>query len=63
MTEKRVYFQSLNGLRFFAAAAVILHHIEQYKYWAGLPNRWGQTVIDALGHKAVSLLQQNCNGG
>jgi peptidoglycan/LPS O-acetylase OafA/YrhL len=55
MTEKRVYFQSLNGLRFFAATAVIFHHVEQYKFWAGLPNIWGNTVIDALGHKAVSL--------
>jgi peptidoglycan/LPS O-acetylase OafA/YrhL len=53
--EKRVYFKNLNALRFFAATAVIFHHVEQYKYWIGLPNAWGNTTIDALGHKAVSL--------
>lgn len=53
--EKRVYFKNLNGLRFWAATAVIFHHVEQYKSWAGLPNIWGHPVIDALGHKAVSL--------
>jgi peptidoglycan/LPS O-acetylase OafA/YrhL len=53
--EKRVYFRNLNGLRFFAALAVIFHHVEQYKFWAKMPNVWGNTSIDALGHKAVSL--------
>jgi peptidoglycan/LPS O-acetylase OafA/YrhL len=53
--ENRVYFRNLNGLRFFAALAVIFHHIEQYKFWAKMPNLWGNTFIDALGHKAVSL--------
>jgi peptidoglycan/LPS O-acetylase OafA/YrhL len=53
--EKRVYFQNLNGLRFFAAFAVILHHLEQYKYWAKLPSIWGNVTVDALGHKAVSF--------
>ncbi len=53
--EKRVYFRNLNALRFFAALAVIFHHVEQYKFWSGLPNVWGNTSIDALGHKAVSF--------
>lgn len=53
--EKRVYFKNLNALRFFAATAVIFHHVEQYKSWANLPNVWGNTAIDALGHKAVSF--------
>jgi peptidoglycan/LPS O-acetylase OafA/YrhL len=53
--DKRVYFRNLNGLRFFAAVAVIFHHVEQYKLWAKLPNLWGNTFIDSLGHKAVSF--------
>jgi peptidoglycan/LPS O-acetylase OafA/YrhL len=53
--ESRIYFRNLGALRFFAAIAVIFHHVEQYKYWAGLPNLWGSTVIDALGTKAVSF--------
>ena len=53
--EKRVYFKNLNGLRFFAAFAVILHHLEQYKYWAKLPSNWGNVTVDAFGHKAVSF--------
>lgn len=53
--EKRVYFKNLNALRFFAAVAVIFHHIEQYKFWAHLPSAWGTASVDALGHKAVSF--------
>jgi peptidoglycan/LPS O-acetylase OafA/YrhL len=53
--EKRVYFKNLNGLRFFAAFAVILHHLEQYKFWAKLPSHWGNVTVDAFGHKAVSF--------
>jgi peptidoglycan/LPS O-acetylase OafA/YrhL len=53
--EKRIYFRNLSALRFFAAFAVILHHVEQYKSWAGLPSEWANVTIDALGHKAVSF--------
>jgi peptidoglycan/LPS O-acetylase OafA/YrhL len=53
--DKRIYFKNLNGLRFIAATLVIFHHIEQYKFWAKLPNIWGNTAIDGLGHKAVSF--------
>jgi peptidoglycan/LPS O-acetylase OafA/YrhL len=53
--EKRVYFKNLNGLRFFAAFAVILHHLEQYKFWAKIPSNWGNVTVDAFGHKAVSF--------
>lgn len=53
--EKRVYFKNLGGLRFFAAFAVILHHLEQYKFWAKMPSNWGNVTVDALGHKAVSF--------
>lgn len=53
--EKRVYFKNLNGLRFFAAFVVILHHLEQYKFWAKIPSIWANVTIDAFGHKAVSF--------
>lgn len=53
---ERVFFPGLNGIRFIAAYAVIFHHVEQTKYWANLPNVWGKNVvIDALGHRGVSL--------
>jgi peptidoglycan/LPS O-acetylase OafA/YrhL len=55
MATERVYFKNLNALRFFAALAVIFHHVEQYKFWARVPSAWGNTVIDALGQKAVSF--------
>lgn len=60
MTEKKIYFKGLNALRFFAATAVIFHHIEQYKFWKGYDSIWGADgwigiAIDALGHKAVSF--------
>ncbi len=53
--EKKVYFSGLNAVRFFAATAVIFHHIEQNKFWFNIPNHWDTPFIDALGHKAVSL--------
>ena len=31
LEKKKVYFPNLNGLRFIAAALVIIHHIEQFK--------------------------------
>lgn len=49
------YFPGLNALRFFAASLVIFHHVEQYKNWVGLPNLWGNPVIDSMGHQAVSF--------
>ncbi|BDC98227.1 acyltransferase [Persicobacter psychrovividus] len=54
-SKQKIYFKGLNGVRFFAACAVIFHHIEHHKYWLGLENAWGSTLVDALGHKAVSL--------
>jgi peptidoglycan/LPS O-acetylase OafA/YrhL len=53
--EKRIYFKNLAALRFIAATAVIFHHIEQYKFWAKIPNVWGNTTVDAFGSKAVSF--------
>ncbi|MFN8153201.1 MAG: acyltransferase [Bacteroidia bacterium] len=61
----KIYFGGLNGLRFFAATAVIFHHIEQYKLWASANTAayasvftghgMLSTIIQALGHKAVSF--------
>lgn len=60
-----IFFGGLNGLRFFAATAVIFHHIEQYKLWASTDGHFYtsaftgcgllSTFIQALGHKAVSF--------
>jgi peptidoglycan/LPS O-acetylase OafA/YrhL len=55
MKERRTYFPGLNALRFIAATLVIFHHLEQYKLWGNQQSLWGQTFIDALGHKPVSL--------
>ncbi|WP_258098207.1 acyltransferase family protein [Marinoscillum pacificum] len=51
----KVYFPGLNGLRFFAASMVIFHHVEQYKFWSGMPSAWGNAAVDSLGHQAVSF--------
>ncbi len=53
--SKTGYFPGLHGLRFIAATLVIIHHLEQYKAWQGLPNRWGIAVIDHLGHMPVGF--------
>ncbi|MGB0432324.1 MAG: acyltransferase family protein, partial [Bacteroidia bacterium] len=60
MADKKIYFKGLNALRFFAATAVIFHHIEQHKYWLGYESLWGYqgtigVFIDSIGHKAVSF--------
>ena len=34
----KVFYKNLNSLRFIAASLVIIHHIEQYKGFDGLPN-------------------------
>lgn len=34
----KVFYKNLNSLRFIAASMVIIHHIEQYKGFSGLPN-------------------------
>lgn len=40
MTKTKVYFPGLNGLRFFAAFAVIITHVELIKQKLGLPHSW-----------------------
>lgn len=55
MEAKRTYFPGLNALRFFAATLVIFHHLEQYKFWGNQDSLWGNSFIDAMGHKPVGL--------
>lgn len=40
MHATKIYFPNLNGLRFFAALLVILHHTEQMKWEWGFPSFW-----------------------
>ena len=51
----RVYFPNLNGLRFIAALAVIIHHIEQQKSDYALPNIFGAPAIQLFGELGVVL--------
>ena len=58
MSEKpaKVYFPSLNGLRFIAAFVVIVHHLEQIKLFFGLPSlffKWH--FIKIVGELGVTL--------
>ena len=55
MESKKIYFPGLNGLRFWAAFLVILHHVEQFKLWQGMPNLFRNTTVEAVGHQGVSL--------
>ncbi len=50
-----VYFPNLNGLRFLAAALVIVHHIEQIKNIIGYNNQWHLTSIRIIGELGVVL--------
>jgi peptidoglycan/LPS O-acetylase OafA/YrhL len=58
MSEKatKIYFPSLNGLRFIAAFVVIIHHLEQIKLFFGLPSlfyKWH--FIKIVGELGVTL--------
>ena len=55
METKKIYFPGLNGLRFWAAFLVILHHVEQFKLWQHLPNFFTNNFFEAIGHQGVSL--------
>jgi peptidoglycan/LPS O-acetylase OafA/YrhL len=52
-TPVRVYFPGLNGLRFFAALAVVITHVELLKGQMGLPNAWTHPVLFNLGGLGV----------
>jgi peptidoglycan/LPS O-acetylase OafA/YrhL len=56
MTEKaanRIYFSGLNSLRFFAALAVIITHIELLKGAFGFKNYWRNPLFFNLGGLGV----------
>lgn len=44
----RVYFPNLNSIRFFAALAVVIHHIELTKHWFGLPNIYTTSFVGGV---------------
>jgi peptidoglycan/LPS O-acetylase OafA/YrhL len=50
---QRIYFPGLNGLRFLAASAVIITHVELLKGVLGLPNNWTNPVLFNLGGLGV----------
>lgn len=51
----RVFFPNLNSVRCFAAAMVVVHHIEQLRQMHGLPNHWQHPVVAGLGPRGVGL--------
>lgn len=55
METRKIYFPGLNGLRFWAATLVILHHVEQFKLWQHMPNLFTNNFFEAIGHQGVSL--------
>lgn len=55
MASRKIYFPGLNGLRFWAAFFVILHHVEQFKLWQGMPNLFRNNFFESIGHQGVSL--------
>ncbi|HEY9792971.1 MAG TPA: acyltransferase [Candidatus Obscuribacterales bacterium] len=52
---KARYFHNLDSLRFIAASLVIIHHAEQFKQLAGLPNCWGSPIVFDIGVQAVQF--------
>lgn len=48
MSNVRVYFPNLNSIRFIAALAVIIHHIEMMKHWFGQPNIYTTSFIGGV---------------
>ena len=53
LTEKRIYFSGINSLRFIAALAVIITHIELLKGVFGFKNYWKNPIIFNLGGMGV----------
>ncbi len=52
-TEKSIYFSGINGLRFLAALAVIITHVELLKEIYGYENNWKHPLIFNLGGLGV----------
>lgn len=52
--EEHIYFSGLNGLRFFAAIAVVITHIELIKYQSGFSDIWrNNKLVFELGSLGV----------
>lgn len=56
MSDKKIYFPNLNGLRSIAAVMVIVHHIEQLKSVLGLENYWWSVPFIAIMGKLGVVL-------
>lgn len=50
-----VYFPGFNGLRFFGALLIIIHHIEQFKSIFRFKNYSGNSLIEAAGSLGVTF--------
>jgi peptidoglycan/LPS O-acetylase OafA/YrhL len=53
--NSKIYFPNLNGIRFIAALAVIIHHIEQIKSFFIYDNLWQNPYIRLIGKLGVIL--------
>ncbi|MEK7396467.1 MAG: acyltransferase, partial [Candidatus Poribacteria bacterium] len=53
--ESQSYIPGFDGVRFIAASAVVVHHIEQSKDILGFKSLWLSPVIKSLGHQGVNL--------
>lgn len=51
----KIYFPNLNGIRFFAAFLVVVHHIEQLKGLYRLPNMCHNKTFEIIGGLGVTL--------
>lgn len=51
----KVFYKNLNSLRFIAASLVIIHHIEQYKWFNNLPHHFNNPVIILFGKLGVAI--------
>ncbi len=51
--EQHIFFEGINALRFFAALAVIITHIELIKNFYSLGNSWQNTIVFNLGSLGV----------
>ncbi|MEN7551513.1 acyltransferase [Rapidithrix thailandica] len=52
---KKIYFKGLNGIRFFAALLVIMHHLEFIKHCLGYSTIWSMEYSSYLGAFGVTV--------
>ena len=53
--QTHVHFPGLNGLRFFAALAVAVSHVELLKQYLGYPNSYDRPAMYELGRLSVTF--------